>query len=235
MSNLKALHHDPTVWGDDHDEFKPEIMLRANFEKLPPNSWKPFGNGMRSCIGRGFAEQEMLINIALVLQRFQLQLADPTYELELKSTLTIKPWNFRMKARRRTGKSLMVGIPGGVPAEVAKKHEQQHEQVQVSRASSAASLLIYFGGNTGTCEALAEDLRTRLADHGLNALIGSLDTMTEHVPDQPTIIICSSYEGLPPDNAKKFVAWLENTSSEKDSLRSVKYAVYGVGSSVSIT
>ncbi|KAG9870697.1 cytochrome P450, partial [Aureobasidium melanogenum] len=59
-ANLRGLHHDPAVWGDDHEDFKPERMLKSNFEKLPPNSWKPFGNGMRSCIGRGFAEQEML-------------------------------------------------------------------------------------------------------------------------------------------------------------------------------
>ena len=39
----------------------------------------------------------MLINIALVLQRFQLELANPNYELELKSTLTIKPYHFFMK------------------------------------------------------------------------------------------------------------------------------------------
>jgi cytochrome P450/NADPH-cytochrome P450 reductase len=189
---------------------------------------------MRSCIGRGFAEQEMIMNIALVLQRFQLQLADPTYELELKSTLTIKPWNFNMKARRRVGKSLMVGIPGGVPAEVAKKHEKQHEKVQARGESSGSSLSIFFGGNTGTCEALAEDLRTKLADHGLNASIGSLDAMTEHVPDQPVVIITSSYEGQPPDNAKKFVSWLEDTSSKNTSMNNVKYAVYGVGSSVRI-
>lgn len=105
---LKYLHRDRKVWGDDVDEFRPERMLDGGFQALPPNSWKPFGNGMRACIGRGFAEQEMLINIALVLQRFQLELADPSYELQLKSTLTIKPTNFKLKARRRPGKSLMV-------------------------------------------------------------------------------------------------------------------------------
>lgn len=105
---LKYLHRDRKVWGDDVDQFSPERMLDGGFQALPPNSWKPFGNGMRACIGRGFAEQEMLINIALVLQRFQLELADPSYELQLKSTLTIKPTNFKLKVRRRPGKSLMV-------------------------------------------------------------------------------------------------------------------------------
>ncbi len=58
---LHLLHRDPAVWGDDADEFKPERMERENFNKLAPNSWKPFGNGSRSCIGRAFAWQEALM------------------------------------------------------------------------------------------------------------------------------------------------------------------------------
>ena len=38
---LKALHHDPKVWGDDHDLFRPERMLDGGLQNLPPNSWKP--------------------------------------------------------------------------------------------------------------------------------------------------------------------------------------------------
>lgn len=234
-SNLKALHHDPAVWGDDHDLYRPERMLDGGFESLPPNSWKPFGNGMRSCIGRGFAEQEMVINIALALQRFQLEFADPAYELELKSTLTIKPWNFRIKARRRPGKSLMVGIPGGIPSDLAKKHEEQHEKAQTAQASkNAKPVSLLFGGNTGTCEALAEDLKTKMAAQGLEASINALDSITENIPkNQPVVIITSSYEGLPPDNAKKFVAWLESISKEdSQTLKDVNYSVYGVGNSV---
>lgn len=104
QANLRGLHYDRDVWGDDVSEFKPERMLDGGFQALPPNSWKPFGNGMRACIGRAFAEQEMIMNVALVLQRFQLELADPTYELKLKSTMTIKPYEFRMKVHRRAGR-----------------------------------------------------------------------------------------------------------------------------------
>ena len=109
---LKDVHYDRKAWGDDVDVFRPERFLDGGFQKLKPNSWKPFGNGNRACIGRGFAEQEMLMNIALVLQRFQIDLADPAYELQLRSNLTIKPGGFKMKVRRRPGKGLMVGIPG---------------------------------------------------------------------------------------------------------------------------
>jgi cytochrome P450/NADPH-cytochrome P450 reductase len=79
--NLVGLHHDPRVWGDDADEFRPERLLNGGFEALPPNAWKPFGNGRRACIGRAFAEQEMLMATAMILQRFQVTMADPSYDL----------------------------------------------------------------------------------------------------------------------------------------------------------
>jgi cytochrome P450/NADPH-cytochrome P450 reductase len=46
--------------------FRPERMLDGKFEALPPNAWKPFGNGMRGCIGRPFAWQESLLVVATV-------------------------------------------------------------------------------------------------------------------------------------------------------------------------
>lgn len=56
--SLAAVQRDPAVWGEDAEEFKPERMVDELFNKLPPNSWKPFGNGARGCIGRAFAWQE---------------------------------------------------------------------------------------------------------------------------------------------------------------------------------
>lgn len=79
--NLMALHHDPKIWGDDHDVFRPERFLNGGFEALPPNAWRPFGFGVRSCIGKAFAEQEMLMVAALIFQRFQIEAADPSYDL----------------------------------------------------------------------------------------------------------------------------------------------------------
>jgi cytochrome P450/NADPH-cytochrome P450 reductase len=37
---LSKVHRDPTVYGDDAEDFKPERMTDDNFSKLPPNSWK---------------------------------------------------------------------------------------------------------------------------------------------------------------------------------------------------
>jgi cytochrome P450/NADPH-cytochrome P450 reductase len=79
--NLVGLHHDPKVWGNDADEFRPERLLDGRFEELPPNAWKPFGIGKRACIGRSFAEQEMIMATAMILQRFQVSMVDASYDL----------------------------------------------------------------------------------------------------------------------------------------------------------
>ncbi|KAI5359387.1 putative Flavoprotein-like superfamily [Septoria linicola] len=228
--NNTALHHDPLVWGNDAELYRPERWLDGGYSKLPPNSWKPFGTGVRACIGRAFAEQEMIMNVAMVLQRFQLELADPSYEMQLKSTLTIKPTEFRMKARRRTSKAAYVGIPGSV-----RKTDEATKPKLTAKSAVAEHkkpLAIYFGGNSGTCEALAQGLETTAQDYGFDVSISALDSATEHVPkDKPVIFISSSYEGQPPDNAKKFVSWLEGLGQDTQSLSGAKYAVFGVGNS----
>ena len=66
---LDALHRDPLVWGNDAEEFKPRRMLNGGFNGLPADAWKPFGNGMRGCIGRPFAWQESLLVVAMVSLR----------------------------------------------------------------------------------------------------------------------------------------------------------------------
>lgn len=54
---LPDLHRDPAVWGDDAEEFRPERMLDDEFQKLPSNCWKPFGTGVRACLGRALSWQ----------------------------------------------------------------------------------------------------------------------------------------------------------------------------------
>ena len=39
------LHRDVSVWGEDVEAFRPERFAPEHAEQLPPNSWKPFGNG----------------------------------------------------------------------------------------------------------------------------------------------------------------------------------------------
>lgn len=235
--NLKGLHHDYLVWGENHNEFCPERFMNGEFQKLPPNSWKPYGNGLRACIGRGFAEQEMLIASAMILQKFNPEMVDPSYNLQLKSTLTVKPEGFQMKVARRPGKSPLVGIPGGEGAETTQDPKST-EKISTSAVPTtpphSSRVNIFFGGNAGTCEGFAQILENRLMRSGFHATVSSLDAAAESLDNEAlSLFITSSYEGKPPDNGKRFVTWLERLVNQSDAfdLKGIRYAMMGVGNS----
>ncbi|KAJ7882007.1 cytochrome P450 [Mycena olivaceomarginata] len=94
------MQRDPSVWGKDAEQFRPERML--DFEALPPNAWQPFGFGARGCIGRAFAWQEVCLVMASIVQRFDLRLDDPSYALKIKQTLAVKPADLRIRASVRS-------------------------------------------------------------------------------------------------------------------------------------
>ncbi|KAI1321539.1 cytochrome P450 [Xylariaceae sp. FL0255] len=237
--NIRSLHHDQKIWGPDADEFRPERLMDGGWEKLPPNAWKPFGNGARACIGRALAEQEMLMAVPMILQRFHVTMADPAYELRLNSTLTIKPADFRFKVVRRPGRGPIFGIPGDILATADKASHATAEAHSAQRETepntkTGKSLLILYGSNSGTCKFIAEDLETIARDQGFSPQVKTMDEGTEQLPkNSPVVIVTPSYEGKPADNARKFVAWLE--SSKPESMDGVSYAVFGVGNSEWVT
>src|ERR1700720_1544061 len=103
LVHLMALHRDPSVWGPNPEPFDPENFSPEAEAARPANAWKPFGNGQRACIGRGFAMHEAALAIGMVLQRFKL-IDGHRYQMQLKETLTIKPDGFKIKVRPRTEK-----------------------------------------------------------------------------------------------------------------------------------
>ncbi|XP_052239681.1 cytochrome P450 4A2-like isoform X2 [Dreissena polymorpha] len=69
-----ALHHNPAVWGDDHNEFKPERFLPENSVNRDPFAFLPFAAGQRNCIGQHFAMNEIKTFVASVVKRFTLKI-----------------------------------------------------------------------------------------------------------------------------------------------------------------
>ena len=88
---MSKIHRDPEVYGEDANEFRPERMYGEAFREIPESAWKPFGAGVRACIGRAFALQEAQLVMAMLLQNFNFRLDDPNYEMKVKQTLTLKP------------------------------------------------------------------------------------------------------------------------------------------------
>ncbi|KKA26480.1 hypothetical protein TD95_005311 [Thielaviopsis punctulata] len=228
---LKGVHLDPVAYAPDPTVFRPERMLNAEFDKRMkeyPGCWRPFGNGMRACIGRPFAMQEAVLCMAMMLQNFNFVMEDPSYILKLKHSLTLKPADFKIRAILRHNMS---------PTELERRlHGGRSEATQrVSRSGAGEVNLkgkpisIFYGSNSGTCESMAHRLAADAGSHGFCAVtVDVLDAAKEKLPkDHPAIIITASYEGQPTDNAASFVAWLESTKDKE--AQDVNYAVYACG------
>jgi len=225
MVLIPMLHRDPKVWGDDVEAFRPERFAPEAMEKLPPNAWKPFGNGQRACIGRPFAMQEAQLLMSMILQRFDLIEDDPSYQLSVAETLTLKPHGFQIRVKRRGSTSFK--LRGAVPA-VAPKPVAPPIAAPRTAAGQATPLLVLYGSNTGSAEAFAERIASDAESQGYAAVAAPLD---EHAGTLPTtgavVILTASYEGQPPDNARQFTAWLE--SLQPGALKGVHFAVFGCG------
>jgi cytochrome P450/NADPH-cytochrome P450 reductase len=224
---VMALHRDPSVWGPNPDKFDPENFSKEAEAKRPVNAWKPFGNGQRACIGRGFAMHEAALAIGMILQRFKL-VDIHRYQMQLKETLTIKPDGFKIKVRPRNDKER--GAFAGRAAVAAAASNAAAPQAR-TRPGHNTPLLVLYGSNLGT----AEELATRVADlaevNGFATTLAPLDEFAGKLPEQGGVLIfCASYNGAAPDNATQFIKWLGG-DLPKDAFAKVRYAVFGCGNS----
>jgi cytochrome P450/NADPH-cytochrome P450 reductase len=222
-----ALHRDPSVWGADAEEFNPDHTAAERMADLPPYLYLPFGTGQRACIGRQFALQEATLVLGMVLQRFEL-VDHLDYQLHVKTALTVKPADFFIQVVPRPD----VRIDRSAPPEGAPTGQAVPlgESAPVSVARHGTRLSVLFGSNLGTAESIANRLAQEGTDRGFDVTVGPLD---EHVDDLPRdgalLVVCASYNGLPPDNATAFTRWIANASD--DAAAGVTYSVFGCGSS----
>lgn len=227
---------DPAVFGENALEFQPEQMLEENFNTLNrefPNAWKPFGNGSRGCIGRPFAWQEATSALALLLQNFNFHLDDPNYTLIQMQTLTLKPKDFYIRAVLRNGLTatqLEHRLNGTTAPSASLDNSVANLSVKGdAKEGERKPLSVYYGSNSGTCEALARRLASDAPNHGFSAtVVESLDVAHQNLPtDQPVVIMTASYEGEAPDNAALFCSWIQGLKGKE--LENVSYAVFGCG------
>lgn len=221
---IPMLHRDRTVWGEDAEEFNPDHFTDERKAALPPNAYKPFGTGMRACIGRQFALQEATLVLGMLLQRFEF-VDHRDYQLETITSLTVKPKNFTIQVKPRPGR-LAALRPRAAEADAA---EPAAAPVSGSLAHGTP-LLVLFGSNLGTAEGIANKLGGEAAARGYDVAVAPLD---DHVGSLPTegavLVVCASYNGLPPDNAVKFVDWLKGPELAPDALAGVAFSVFGCG------
>ncbi|WP_410870166.1 cytochrome P450 [Nocardia sp. A7] len=96
---LPALHRD-FVWGDDPETFDPDRFLPERIRARPAHAFKPFGTGVRACIGRQFALHQIVLVMSRVLQRYNPTLPSD-YRLRASEGLTFSPIGLTLDLRPR--------------------------------------------------------------------------------------------------------------------------------------
>ena len=241
---IPSLHKDPKVWANP-DVFDPERFSPENTKKIPQNAWKPFGNGERSCIGRGFALQEAALMLILILQNFDMRLEDEDYELSIMESLSLKPENLRVIFEpRRSAREIVESFSGAEPgssldaASISAANGGQSDIEIVERPNHGTAMRIAFGSESGTASGFAERLCQGVSALGFAPKVSSLDALLDASTNEdgtveldtttPLLVVTASYEGLPPRNAARFHEWLMETDQD---LSGLQYAVFGVGNS----
>ncbi|WP_338889289.1 cytochrome P450 [Rhodococcus sovatensis] len=219
-----ALHRVP-AWGDNVDSFDPERFSPEQVARRPVHVYKPFGNGERACIGRQFALHEATLVLGMLIHRFRLD--DRTnYQLKIGMTLTIKPEGFTLVPIRRQASDRHRPAAAPATAPVA----EIEPQITRPQLDHYRTLVVAHGSNLGTSSRIASELTTTATELGMDVTLHPLDEIVDALdPGTLLVVVASSYNGRPTDDATQFVQWVQGLDDR--ALDGVGFAVLGVGDS----
>lgn len=213
------LHTHPKAW-ERPEEFDIDRWLPENREKHHPHAYKPFGNGVRACIGRQFALTEARLALALVLQKFKFS-DTSDYKMDVREALTRKPGDFRVVVRTRQEHERTVF------GAVDLQSDDASQQAAVSGVG--VNLTVAYGSSLGSCEDLARTIADRGERSGFGTTLMSLDELGDNLPTEGLlVVVAASYNGKAPDNAQRFDDLIA-TGLPAGSLSGVRFALLGAG------
>lgn len=219
--SLTAMQRNPRIWGPDAQAFRPDRFAPEEEKLHHPHAYHPFGMGARSCIGFQFALLEAKMVLARLVQRYTVRPKDPHYVLRHKQALTVKPDHLDMLLERRPE------VKGRFPVHPAAAKTEAAMAAPV--AGGGRPLRLLYGSNMGGCRDIALALAQQAAGRGYAATVAELDEQVGQPwpTDGAVVIITSTYNGTPPDNAARFAQWL--ASAPAGACAGVRHAVLGCG------
>jgi cytochrome P450 len=97
---LWNIHRHPGFWSEP-ESFRPERFSEAPDSTRHRLAWMPFGAGHRTCIGNHFAMIEGPLLLALIAQRYEMDVP-PGHTVEPEVAVTVRPKNgLQMMLRKR--------------------------------------------------------------------------------------------------------------------------------------
>ena len=70
---IYVVHRRSDFWGEDAEAFDPDRFLPGRGAMRHPMQYVPFGAGSRKCIGFHFAMMEIALTVAMVLDRYEVE------------------------------------------------------------------------------------------------------------------------------------------------------------------
>jgi cytochrome P450/NADPH-cytochrome P450 reductase len=228
-----GLHHNPKVYPNP-SKFDPDRWSPENAAKRSPYAWLPFSYGKRGCIGQQLSLIEQRVVLAEVVRRFHVRL-DLSTNVVTTVPLFLNPQGIHLKVACRSQGAIPIAVAAATgPAAL----EASAADMQIGKLDELAgrNLVVLFGSNMGTCEDLADRFVRRGEAMGLDATKMTLDALCSdgQSVDLPkgdaglVVVITSSYNGQPPDNARNFDAWLDGPTAA-EALQGVRFAIFGCG------
>jgi cytochrome P450/NADPH-cytochrome P450 reductase len=219
---IASLHRDPKVW-EDPERFDIDRFLPEREATIHPHAYKPFGNGVRACIGRQFALVEAKLALAMILHNFALYDSED-YKLSVKETLTLKPDHFSLRVRIRRPHERIGG-------EAAARPEAGGANPATADVAGEGRLLtVLCGTSLGTCRDIADQIAERATAGGFAVKQGPLDELQNGLPEQGLlVVVTSTYNGRAPDNAGRLEAVILAGGLAGKQTPDLQYAVLGCG------
>lgn len=119
---LSSIPHRDPRWFADPARFNPDRFSPDAAKQIPRGAYFPFGTGPRVCIGNSFASMEMVLILAMLLQRYSLRAAPGQEQPGLKLQVSMRPeGGLRLMLAKRHALLLddMAPAGGGCPFHTA--------------------------------------------------------------------------------------------------------------------
>jgi cytochrome P450 len=120
LYTIIATHYLPEIYPDPL-EFRPERFAPDAERKYSPYEYLPFGGGARLCLGQPLAMMEIKIALAIILQKFRLDLVpEQTVKAIFRGSLYPKN-GLRVTVNPQDGEGSPARVYGNVPGAVGRQ------------------------------------------------------------------------------------------------------------------
>jgi len=243
--SLWGLSHNPAYWPDPW-KFDPDRWLPENAKNRNPYASLPFSAGHRGCLGRQLSIMEQRSVLARTVQRYHLRLHSRS-QPSFTTPLFLKPHDVYLSLERRrssfcpstrsgpalSGSSSSLASPTPAAAAAVASGAGKGGMIDNAAIPPNTRVVVLYGSNMGTCETFAGELAQHAVKIGMAADLMSLDAFLDKKEVSKgaaaVIVISSTYNGSPPDNAGKFIKFLEQPAQVAKVFAGVPFSVFGCG------